>query len=258
MGRLAATFPGEGPSASVADTNRDTGCPTPREDELPPTDVNTNQVTEGGGDAAPARELTPRSEELQQEPQDSGSEAPRPQEDGASPSAVPVGADNPVRARVREFLGSGVVKTSVLTRMERELVLKIAELSSKITLRKREIVAMDRDLKEKRADGDVLMNMLAGTRAELRLLRREMAIPQGEHLDESVPMVIMDYANDGFEGAAATLQHCGSSQPEPSDDAPSFSVAQGSEEDDLAAGESGGKNSPPSDHPEETEEEGKE
>lgn len=256
-GRLAATFFGEDASTSAADANRGVDSPSSREEgQSLPAEVKTDPVADGGGDAASLPVVNRDNDELPQESEGSRSLPPLPQEDGASASAGPSSADNPERARLRDLLASGVVKTTVLTRMERELVLKIAELSTKIAERKPEVEAEDREFREKRTEGEVLMNMLSGTRSELRLLRREMMAPQRQQRDESAPLLIMDCANDGIEEAAAGPGQNDTSQPGPSDEASACSEGQGSEEDDLAAGDSQDDTGRASDHVEDTEDEG--
>lgn len=252
LGRLAATFSGEDPRESEADANEGDGCPGSREED------KTEQASDGGGDAAQPPVLPRDSQPLQHQHQDGDYQSPLSEEGGESAPDGCYGSDNAERLRVRELLGGGAVKISLLARMETELILKIAEQSTKIAVRKHEVEAMDRNRREKRTDGEVLMNMLAGTRAELRLLRRETMMPPREPEDESGPLLIMDYADEAFDGGAAGPDHGDASQPGQSDDDPASASGQPCQEYDLASGDSQDTNGHDSDLGEETEEEGEE
>lgn len=237
------------------DTNEDAGCPSSSEgeDELM-AEARTGEETDGGGDAASSPILIQGNQQLGLGPNDTGSHSPLPQEDSPSASAGRSGSDNREIARLRQLLGTGGVKTSVLTRMEMERGMTAA-LRSRIAEAKLMVEAMERELRERRAEREVLMNMLAGTRAELRRLRMERIVPQREHLNQSGSHLIMDCANDMVAGAATGLENGGTSEPGTRDRAAACSPGQVSEEDDMASGGSQDKNGPDSDHVEETEEE---
>lgn len=258
-GRLAAAFLAGNLSATENNTNQDAGRPGVREEEdQHPIEIKTDQAADGGGDAAASPVVNRDSDGIQQENGAVSCRPTFPQGDGACASSGPSGDDNPERARLRDLLASGVVNTSVLSRMERELVLKIAELSRKISERKPEVDAMEHELREKRAEGEVLQNLLSGVRSELRLLRREMAVPQGQRQNESAPLFIMDYAIDEVEGAAAERHHGDSSQTGQSDEAAAFSLGQVSPEDDLDDGDLEDNNGSASDGSEQKEQGGEE
>lgn len=243
LGRIAATFYEETPSTSAADAIQAGGSISSREEQdILPTEPMGDQATDGGGDAAPPPVLIQDSQKPPQELEDSGSQPAPAQEVGASASASSSGADDPERARLRHLLASGVVSESVLTKMERELTLKIVELSSKKVEERAKIESLEHTLREERARGKMLSTLLTAARTELRLLQEsEMMAPQSGDRDESAPTIDLEGTNDGDQEGAADLQDSLSSEPGPSDEATASSSSQVLQDGELAAGDSGAK-----------------